>query len=339
MDIITHLALGACSTEVLLTKKLGKKGLIWGASAQVLPDIDTLPALFLPADQSLLIHRGLTHSFLFALIAGIFLAFTVQKIYNQAGLSYTALLFFFCFQFTLHDLIDTCNSYGTGLLEPFRHQRFSINLLYVVDPLLTAGLLVGSLVLIFKCTLYPHRKKWAWAMLIISGCYTGFAAINKVYVNGKINHSFKSQQMNPAGYFTTPAPFNCMLWYLVVAADGGYYTGYSSVWDDPQQSVRYEKHLKNDSLNVKIGDKRVLQHLITFADPYYTLSQTGSSLYLNVLRFGQVQGWRMPNAPFVLSYPLTASGNQTVLLQKGRLAGWNKSSLEAYIRRIAGNTP
>ncbi|MFA6084611.1 metal-dependent hydrolase [Mucilaginibacter sp.] len=339
MDVITHLALGVCTAEILLTKKLGKKGLIWGALAQALPDIDTLPALFLPADQSLLIHRGLTHSFLFALIAGILLAFTMQKIYSKAGLSFISLLFFFCFQLTLHDLIDTCNSYGTGLLEPFSHQRFSINLLYVADPLFTVGLLVGSMVLIFKHTQYQRRKKWAGAMLIISACYIGYAGINKAYINDKINHSFKSQQINPIGYFTTPAPFNCMLWYIVAAADGSYYTGYSSVWDDLQQPVRYEKHLKNDTLSGKIADKKTLQHLITFASQYYTLSQTGSSLYLNVLKFGQVQGWRVPNAPFVLSYPLTAGGSKTTLLQKGRLAGWDKSSLKAYIRRIAGNKP
>jgi hypothetical protein len=46
----------------------------------------------------------------------------------------------------------------------------------------------------------------------------------------------------------------------------------------------------------KIKDKRVLRHLITFADGYYTISQTGGSPYFNVLRFGQVQGWRLSDA-------------------------------------------
>ncbi|MDB4924431.1 metal-dependent hydrolase [Mucilaginibacter sp.] len=338
MDVITHLALGTCIAEILPAKRLGKKGLLWGAAAQALPDIDTFPAFFFPADEALLIHRGLTHSLLFALTAGALLAFLVQKIYSRAVLSYTALLFFFCLQLTLHDLIDTCNSYGTGLLEPFSHRRFSINLLYVADPLFTAGLLVGSLVLFVKPVIYPYRKKWVWAMLLISACYTGYAGLNKAYINHRIIHSFKSQHFNPAYYFTTPAPFNCMLWYIVAAIDSGYYTAYSSVWDDPRQPVRYEKQLKNEVLANQIGDKRTLQHLVTFSDRYYTFSKTGSSLYFNVLKFGQVQGWRVPNAPFVLRYPLTA-GNKTVLLLQGRLVGWNKSALKAYFWRIAGHQP
>jgi inner membrane protein len=127
----------------------------------------------------LLVHRGLTHSFLFALIIGALLAFLARKTCRPAGLPYTALLFFFCFQLALHDLIDTCNSYGTGLLEPFSHQRFSINLLYVADPLFTAGLIIGSLVLIVKPAVAPRRKRWAGMMLLLSAAYMGYAGINK----------------------------------------------------------------------------------------------------------------------------------------------------------------
>ena len=61
MDVITHLALGICTTGVLL-KSPDKKMLLWGAIVQALPDIDTVPALYLPAHQALLIHRGFTPS-------------------------------------------------------------------------------------------------------------------------------------------------------------------------------------------------------------------------------------------------------------------------------------
>jgi inner membrane protein len=70
----------------------------------------------------------------------------------------------------------------------------------------------------------------------------------------------------------------------------------------------------------QVSNKRTLQHLITFAGQYYILSETDSSLYFNVLRFGQVQGWRMPYAPFVFCYPLIAGGSKALLLQQG---DWN----------------
>ncbi|HZX57964.1 MAG TPA: metal-dependent hydrolase, partial [Mucilaginibacter sp.] len=332
MDVITHLALGICTTEVVLHKAPDKKILFWGAVAQALPDIDTIPALFLPAHQALLIHRGFTHSLVFAIGCGFILALIVKKGFKTPAIPLLSLFLFFWFQLTLHDLLDVCNSYGTGLLEPFSHQRFSINLLYVADPVFTIGLIVAGLLLIFKSRLNLNRNKCAWTALTVSALYLVFAGFNKNYIDNKVNTSLSNQKINPAGYFSTPAPFTCMLWYIVVAADSTYYTAYSSVWDDTNQPIIFESHIKNYRLADSVRDRSALQDLIIFTDHYYTISQSGHSLYLNVLRFGQVQGWSAPDAPFVLSYPLTAGNGDAALLQKGRLAGWNVESLKTYIK-------
>jgi len=55
-----------------------------------------------------------------------------------------------------------------------------------------------------------------------------------------------------------------------------------------------------------------------------------------VLRFGQIQGWRQKDAPFVLSYPLQDKGGENLIIQKGRLAGWNAKSIRQYLERIGG---
>ncbi|MDB5133267.1 MAG: inner rane protein, partial [Mucilaginibacter sp.] len=246
------------------------------------------------------------------------------------------LMFFFCFQLGLHDLLDVCNSYGTGLLEPFSHRRFSVNLLFVADPLFTISLLGATLVLIFKRSNYKYRMRWALGAIGISVLYLCFAGINKVIINHRAEISFKARHITRNGYFTTPAPFTCMLWYIVAAADSGYYTGYSSVWDDTRQSIDYEMHPETDALLKQAPDKKILHHLLAFADGYYTVTKTDTTFYFNILRFGQVQGWRVSNAPFVFSYPLSGTQGEAILLQKGRLAGWNGNSLKIYIERIAG---
>ncbi|MGZ3776752.1 MAG: hypothetical protein ACXVI9_03990, partial [Mucilaginibacter sp.] len=79
--------------------------------------------------------------------------------------------------------------------------------------------------------------------------------------------------------------------------------------------------------------------LKVFAGHYYTVSRSDSDLYINIIRFGQIQGWRDPDAPFVLSYPLSSGKGRALLLQKGRMAGWNGSSIQAYLRRIGGELP
>jgi inner membrane protein len=336
MDSLTHVCLGVCTGEILLSKKLGKKALIWGALAQNLPDIDTFAAFFVSPDKDLVIHRSITHSLFFAVVAGLLLAWLASTVHRKHFIPFATLAFFFVFQLTLHDLLDVCNSYGTGLLEPFSHHRFSINLLYVADPLFTISLFVVSILLIFKSNLNKNRSKWALTALCISIFYLLFTGINKIYINKRIEIAFKKQQINPASYFTTPTPLNSMLWYVVAAADSEYYTTYTSVWDDKKQPIVFEEHQKNYSLLDESVDKDVLGNLTKFAGGYYTISQSNNVLYFNILRFEQVQGWRIENAPFAFSYPLVSGHDQYMLLQKGRLAGWNRNSIKQYIGRIAG---
>jgi hypothetical protein len=82
-----------------------------------------------------------------------------------------------------------------------------------------------------------------------------------------------------------------------------------------------------------------VQDLRVFAGHYYTISGPDTALYINIIRFGQVQGWRVAGAPFVLSYPLLSGKRQALLLQKGRMAGWSSGAVHAYLRRIAGGQP
>ncbi|HEY2580665.1 MAG TPA: metal-dependent hydrolase [Mucilaginibacter sp.] len=335
MDSLTHLSLGVCTGEILLGKKLGKKALLWGALAQSLPDIDTFAAFFVSPDKDLVIHRSLTHSLFFAVVVGLLLALLARAIHRKNFIPITVLAFFFIFQLTLHDLLDTCNSYGTGLLEPFSNHRFSINLLYVADPLFTISLFITSIFLIFKNNSNKNRARWAVGAICISVCYLFFAGFNKAYVNRRMEAAFKAHQINPASYFTTPTPLNSMLWY-VVAADSDYYTTYASVWDNAKQPVEFEKHQKNYSLLNKSVNNEVLHNLIEFSGGYYTITKSDSVLYFNILRFEQIQGWRIQNAPFAFSYPLVSGHDQYMLLQKGRLAGWNENSVKQYIERIAG---
>ena len=207
MDLITHLALGVCTGEIFLSKKIGKKALLWGALSQALPDIDTAGVFFYPADKALLIHRGITHSFFFAIVMGLVLAFVFKRLHNRLAIAIGILFLFFCFELALHDLLDVCNAYGTGLLEPFSHQRFSINLLYVADPLFTISLLVASIVLIFTGINKQGRLNWALGAVFITIAYVAFAAFNKEYISKRTQLAFINKDVPQGTYFTTPAPF------------------------------------------------------------------------------------------------------------------------------------
>lgn len=314
MDPLTHLTLGACTGELLLGKKFGKKAMLWGALAANLPDVDTATGLFVPGDEALWLHRGITHSLAFALLAGLLLAYLFSRWYSRIGFGWFAWLF--CVEIGLHDLLDTCTSYGTGLLEPFSHERFSFHLLYVVDPLFTMPLILATLLLLIRKAGDVSRPKWATGAIGVSLLYVGAAVYCK-------------SRLDPSATLTTPAPFTTFLWYDVRQADNGYFTGYQSIFD--KSPVRYTFYPRNN---------RLLKHnepyLIQFADGYYTISGSGNRLYFNIIRFGQIQGWAGKNTPFVLSYPVGANRDENMIIQRGRLAGWNANSVHRYLKRIIG---
>ncbi|NCD72331.1 metal-dependent hydrolase [Mucilaginibacter agri] len=313
MDSLTHITLGACTGELLLGKKLGKKAMLFGAIAANLPDMDTAAGLFVQGDRALLIHRGITHSFFFAIVLGLLLGFIAHRFYPKVKLN--TLLLFFCFQLLLHDLLDTCTNYGTGLLEPFSHSRFSVELLYVADPLFTISMLVASVYLLFG---KAYRGRWAAIAISISAFYLLIACMAKLYVDERTKATL-----------STPAPFTSLLWYCIIKTDDGYYAGYQSVFD--KQAVDYRYHSRNDSLL-----KNPEPVLREFADNYYTISKTGDKVYFNIMRFGQIQGWQNNNTAFALSYPVGSTGDENMIIQKGRLIGWNKHTIWQYLERICG---
>lgn len=69
MDSLTQMALGAAVGELVLGRKVGNKAILWGAIAGTIPDLDVLSSLFLDDLRANEVHRGVTHSLLFSLIA------------------------------------------------------------------------------------------------------------------------------------------------------------------------------------------------------------------------------------------------------------------------------
>lgn len=69
MDSLTQIVLGAAVGELVLGRKVGNKAILWGAIAGTIPDLDVLSSLFLDDLRANEVHRGVTHSLLFSLVA------------------------------------------------------------------------------------------------------------------------------------------------------------------------------------------------------------------------------------------------------------------------------
>jgi inner membrane protein len=221
MDSLTHIALGACIGEAFIGRSIGKKALLWGAVAQSLPDIDVVASLWLGTAENLLAHRGFTHSLLFALLLTPFLALLADKLHRPHNVRIQRWMWFFATELLTHLFLDGLNAYGTGWLEPFSHYRFSLNTIFVVDPIfsLLPGIACVALVLLKA----RERRRKAWYKLGIAGSvvYLVFCMTNKIRVERDVRNILQAERITCNQYMTTPTPFNnllCMWWLAEIAA-------------------------------------------------------------------------------------------------------------------------
>ena len=336
MDTLTHIALGAVIGEAYAGKKLGKRAMVIGALAQSLPDIDFVASFWLPAADNLIVHRGITHSILFSLIATVLLALAAYRWHKTPTLSPSHWAVFFGIEIFVHLFLDAFNNYGVGWFEPFSHYRISFNTLFVADPFYSLWIGVAFLVLLLLKSNSKKRKTWTRFGLVMSSLYLVYALFNKVIINTAVEKNLMQQNLVHTRFFTTPTALNNWLWYIVAEDASGYYIGYRSVFDR-KDSIGFRHFKRQEKLLDPIKKQDDLQQLLRFAQGYYTVETWGDTLVFNDLRFGQIMGWNHDQAPFVFHYYLQHPTRNLLVIQRGRFTGWDRKNLKSLVKRIQGN--
>jgi inner membrane protein len=336
MDSLTHIALGACIGELFFEKGFGKKAMLWGALAHSIPDIDFVTSLWMSTPESLLAHRGFTHSLVFALMIIPLFSLLANKIHKPHNISLLKWNLFFTTAVLLHLFVDAFNNYGIGWFEPFNHHRFSFNIIYVADPFFSIPLFVTFIALVVSNKFQLKRKKWVSIGMAFSFLYLGYCVVNKYHADQRFKRQAMSQHIRYHNYFTTPAPLQNWLWYTVAATDIGFAVGYFSLLDK-HKKIDFHYFSTNQQLYKEVNDHESLQQLIRFSKSFYFIQKQNDNLIFNDLRFGQILGWRYPNNNFVFHYYLQHGVNNKLVIQRGRMMNWNVDEFSFYLKRISGN--
>lgn len=331
MDSLTHVGIGGCISAITPIKKLGKKGLILGAVAQNLPDIDFIASYFLPVSRDVIFHRSITHSIIFVIISSFLLAAICGKLYSKLAIGYKSWLLFWLLQLFVHILIDSFNVYGTGWFEPFYRHRISFNIFYVSDPLFFIWPVGVFFYYLFTKIIKP---KYAWCAVVISVVYTIYGVGIKLKINKKVEENFRSSNIFPVDYIVTPTPLNNQFWYIVSKDSLGSYTGYTSV--NENRPIHFCYTPKNDSLKATIVQQEAVHQLERFSQGYYTYSFKNNKIVINDLRFGEIQGWNGGCGQFIFYYYFDNDDDNKAIVQRGRMMGWNRQSLQLFWRKIIG---
>jgi inner membrane protein len=336
MDSLTHIALGACMGEAFAGKQLGKKAMLWGALAQSIPDIDFIAAFWMDTSSNLLAHRGFTHSFLFCILITPLFALLAERWHRPHNISLKQWMLFFGSVISTHIFIDAFNNYGVGWLEPFSLKRFSFNMIYVVDPLFSiwSGLAFLAFIYFRKNTIY-RKRIWKFG-LGFTAIYLMICIAIKIKIDVDVKQLLAKQNSNYKQYFSTPAPLQNSLWYVVAGNDDGFYVGYKSIFDS-KNKIDFTYFPRNTNLLKTIKNKESVNKLKRFSQGFYTIEKWNDTLVFNDLRFGQMKGWENPNGKFVFHYFLEERYDNTLVVQRGRFVGWNEKTFALLFKRMKGN--
>lgn len=337
MDSLTHIVLGACIGELILDKQAGRKAILWGALAQSVPDIDFVAGMWMPVSTELLAHRGITHSFVFALVASFFLALVAARWHKAEPITLRKWFWFFLIEIACHLLLDAMNNYGIGWFEPFSSTRVSFNVLYVADPLFTILPLLSFVFLLFLKADHHHRIRWARAGVLVSTIYLCFALTNKYTIDKQVQSDLKMVSNKEVNYFTTPTLLNNFLWFIAVEDSLGYHIGYRSILDGPVP-FKLNYFPKNESFLNPVHDHKEVMELKKFSQGYYTVEHWGDTLVFNDLRFGQTNGWENPDSRFAFHYYLSHPEENDLIVQRGRFEKFNMNSAMWMWNRIWGKS-
>ncbi len=201
MDTVTQITLGAAVGEALLGKKIGNKAALWGAAFGVLPDLDVLVSPFVSEVQALAIHRGITHSFLFCVVAAPLFGWLLQR-YQKNDIRWKDWSWFVFWVFLTHIFIDVCTSYGTQVFQPFSNYSLSFNSIFIIDPFYTLPLLLGLATALFLKRQSQNRRWANWLGIGISSLYLLLGFGVKHHINNVFEYNFNRQHINPEQYIS-----------------------------------------------------------------------------------------------------------------------------------------
>jgi inner membrane protein len=335
MDSLTHIAIGACMGEAFAGKTVGRKAMLWGALAQSIPDIDFLAAFWMDTPGSMLAHRGFTHSFLFALLITPFMALLAERWHRPHNISLYKWILFFGTVIFFHLFFDAFNNYGVGWFEPFSQQRISFNAIYVADPFFSIGPGIACVALIFTKKMHLNRIFWWRFGLITCGLYLLYCTANKLKIDADVREIMATQHIAHTRYFSTPAPLQSWLWYVVAGDDNGYNVGYRSLFDR-EKHIQFQYFPRNDSLLDSAQDQENVQRLKRFSQQFYTAEKWSDTLVFNDLRFGQIIGWQSPREKFAFHFYVNHPADNRMVVQRGRFAKWDWAVAKGFVRRIGG---
>ena len=336
MDSLTQIVLGASVGEAVLGKKVGNKAILWGAIAGTIPDLDVILRSFTDEISATQMHRGFSHSIVFAVLIAPLLAWIAKKIhFKLKDVSFKDWTKLFFWTTVTHPLLDAHTTWGTQFFWPFNY-RLAYQNIFVVDPFYTLPFLGFLIIAMSLKKENPRRYKFNNIGLSVSSTYLILTLIFKYVSFQEFKKGLENQKIEYVEIDTKPSPLNAILWSSLIETEKGYRTAYYSLLDE--QEINYSKEfLKNHHLLEPYLDQKVIKQLIDITTGWYRIEEKNGKLLFWDLRFGQM-GMDVNDASFLWYYELNIdkNGNVSAIKRQPEIKNF-KMVFKELFNRIKGN--
>ena len=283
MDSLTQVVLGASIAGVCAPRGHRRWALLLGAALGTLPDLD-VAIRYGDAVKDFTFHRGFSHSLFVLLPFSVLLWVVLQRWW--APVRGAPLRWFAAISLVLmtHPLLDAHTAYGTQLLWPLESPPVMWSTLFIIDPVYTLPLLVGVIV----AAIAPASKRAGIALgagLLISCSYLAWSWVGKTVVEREAMAELSKLGLAKAALFSTPTPFNTLLWRVVVLTENGYLEGYDSLLVD-EDPIQFEFYRSDNEAMRAASNVWAVSRLRWFAQDFVKAEIDDDRLVITDLRMG-----------------------------------------------------
>lgn len=319
MDSITQAALGAAIGQATIGKHTnGWKAIAVGALIATIPDMDVLLYAVYDSVEMLRIHRGLSHSILFALMGASALTAVFRKMKWFQAVSVARMWWFHFLCLFTHMLLDYCTAYGTQLLLPFSDARLGLDTVNVVDPVYTLPLLIATLGGMLIPSWKEHKFQWNAVGLALSTLYLALTLFIKADIDKRFNTDLQAANIEYTQRMSMPVGMASIKWYGVARTSDGIYMKPYSLWETDSASLAYFP--VQDELLQRV-DPDWAATMRWFSKGYYTVEAIGDTTRFYNLQVDMrgIVNNRTPPAPTKGYFEYAPNGSSSFHFGSGAL--------------------
>jgi inner membrane protein len=280
MDSVSQLALGAAVGVAVMGRRTALwKSAAWGAVAGTLPDLD----VFIDhgdAVRNMVLHRAESHALFWQTLFSLPFAAAVARLHGEQA-QWKRWWLALWLALVTHPLLDAFTVYGTQLLLPFTDHPFALGSVFIIDPLYTLPLLVGTGLALAWKSLRANAVG-----LVLSCAYLAWGVAAQSQVERVARASLAAQGLVADRVLVTPTAFNSVAWRVVAMQRDHYLEGFYSLLDD-RPTIAFDRFDRGAALEPVVRELDAFRRVAAFSKGFYALREASGRVLLTDLRMGQ----------------------------------------------------